>query len=66
MSVFTIKDGVTDSAEYLVEMLGLWGGQGAEACLMNEVSRSNNTIIVPSGVTSEIEGLKGLFVPGHI
>jgi len=58
MDICVLKDPKTDSAEYLVEMLDLWGSAGAEACSISEVSGYQKTIIVPSGVVPEGEGLR--------
>lgn len=58
MDICVLKDSKNDSAEYLVEMLALWGAVGARVCELDEGAESNDSIIVPSGVMTEVESLR--------
>jgi hypothetical protein len=64
MDVFILQDSGNDQAEYLDEMLALWGGAGATVGEQEEIPGDAAAVIVPAGYSGDWVALKSLLDGG--
>ena len=64
MDIFILRDAGSDQAEYLDEMLSLWGGAWATVSESTEIPHEVSAAIVPAGYDGDAVALKPLLHAG--